>query len=267
MKLIMLIKLIITIMKPSQHGNTKFNYNLLEKYAKQMNLILLNDYSSIKNYITGSTPIRAKCITPTCYNTFNKPFRQLWLKSNLYCKSCTSDIRISKIKKIIIDKTISRNKERTELGIPIPTQIIKPSNRECIHENCKKNPSFNFAGNSTRLYCLSHKLEGMICVVKRPTCIESGCTVFPRYNVRKERIGKYCSLHKLSGMVPVIRTNKHKSCKNDDCLRLISELTNQKYDGYCSRCFKINSFIKEMEMKAIESKEFDALQILINGFQ
>jgi hypothetical protein len=50
--------------------------------------------------------------------------------------------------------------------------------KTCIHPDCKTQPSFNKEGESTALYCSSHKWDGMVNVISK-TCIHPDCKIRP----------------------------------------------------------------------------------------
>ena len=245
-------KIILNIMKPpTPHGNIRFNYTLLEKYSTENNLVLLNDYKSIKNYINGDTLISAKCISHNCEGTFNKPFRYIFQNSALYCKSCSNSIRTNKIRKTIIE---NRNEFKYE------ERVKTTSSRRCAYKNCHKYPSYNFEGSQYRLYCFAHKSEDMVNVIKRPECGYPDCKIFPRFNIPKQHVGMFCSTHKSEDMIPVVRV--HNVCKSKGCYKYINRDVNRKYNGFCSKCAKANIISKE----SIAEKESYALEVLVNGF-
>lgn len=70
--------------------------------------------------------------------------------------------------------------------------------QKCL--NCDKNPSFNYKGESRRLYCSEHKLDGMINVTGK-TCLN--CDKESSYNYKGETRRLYCSEHKLDGMINI----------------------------------------------------------------
>ena len=105
--------------------------------------------------------------------------------------------------------------------------MVDVKNKRCIHEGCKKQPIYNVEGETKALYCFPHKKDGMV-DVKNKRCIHEGCKKQPSYNKEGETKALYCFPHKKDGMVDV----KHKMCKNW-CLTRVQE----KYDGYCLRCF------------------------------
>lgn len=86
----MCYKLILHIMKSYKRNYIKYDYNLLKFYSTYHNLILLHDYTLIRNHIRCSTLIYAKCLSLYCNGTFNKPFRYIIHNSSLYCKSCSN---------------------------------------------------------------------------------------------------------------------------------------------------------------------------------
>ena len=85
--------------------------------------------------------------------------------------------------------------------------------KKCIHEGCKTRPNYNVEGETKALYCLDHKIDGMV-NVKSKTCIHNGCKTTPNYNVEGEKKGLYCLMHQLKGMVNVIgKLCIHEGCK------------------------------------------------------
>jgi len=89
----------------------------------------------------------------------------------------------------------------------------KPRKRVlCIHAGCKKQPTFNIAGETKRLYCSSHKLDEMINVIGN-TCLHPACKTRPSYNKEGERKPVYCFAHKMPEMVDV----RNKTCVHPDC--------------------------------------------------
>ena len=99
----------------------------------------------------------------------------------------------------------------------------------CIQEGCKKQPLYNYKGEK-RVYCITHKLEGMINVVS-PTCIYEGCTKQPVFNNKGEKKILYCALHKLDGMVDV----KNPKCVYEGCnVKPIYNTEGNKKALYCA---------------------------------
>lgn len=84
--------------------------------------------------------------------------------------------------------------------------------KTCIHIGCETLPTYNNRGETKRLYCTNHKLEGMV-NVKSKTCIYEGCETRPGFNNEGETKALYCANHKLEGMVDV----KHKPCIHERC--------------------------------------------------
>lgn len=82
----------------------------------------------------------------------------------------------------------------------------------CKIDGCKIQPTYNYEGQSKALYCVTHKLEGMV-DVKSKACIHPGCNVQPCYNVEGELNVLYCATHKLEGMVNV----RDKRCIHPGC--------------------------------------------------
>jgi len=111
-------------------------------------------------------------------------------------------------------------------------------------------------GETKGLYCDTHKLDGMV-DVKNKKCIHEGCKKQPNYNVEGETKGLYCFPHKKDGMVDV----KNKKCKTYLCLTRVEE----KYDGYCLRCF-IHLFPDKPVSRNYKTKEFAVFEYVKTHF-
>jgi hypothetical protein len=90
--------------------------------------------------------------------------------------------------------------------------MIDVKHKNCIYPNCKTDSHFNFECESKTLYCFTHKLDGMTNIVSK-TCIYPNCNTSPVYNVEGEIRGIYCMSHKLDGMVDI----KNKMCIYSGC--------------------------------------------------
>jgi hypothetical protein len=86
---------------------------------------------------------------------------------------------------------------------------------------CTKRPGYGYENNKP-LYCVTHKLNGMIDVKNRRCCYPN-CTTQPHFGYKGEP-PQYCSLHKLEGMFDLL----HKHCEYPDCMIRAS----YGYEGY-----------------------------------
>jgi hypothetical protein len=101
----------------------------------------------------------------------------------------------------------------------------------CLYEGCKTRPNFNYEGEKKPLYCVSHKLEGMI-NIRSKICIYPDCKIIPNYNIQGEKQGLYCSGHKLHGMVNVTS----KPCIYSECRSIpVFNIEGEKQGFYCSK--------------------------------
>jgi hypothetical protein len=87
--------------------------------------------------------------------------------------------------------------------------------RLCQHPGCQKQPNYNYPGETTALFCSSHKLENMV-DIKHKRCNHDGCQKIPIYNYLGESKARFCSSHKLENMVDI----KHKRCEHDGCQKI-----------------------------------------------
>jgi hypothetical protein len=111
-------------------------------------------------------------------------------------------------------------------------QPIKSKSRQtkCKFDNCFKCPNYNYQGEKKRLYCSSHKLEGMI-DVKNKICENNDCIKLPVFNYLNAQKPRFCNSHKLTGMVNV----KDKTCEIDNCTTIpIFNYANENCAIYCN---------------------------------
>lgn len=128
-------------------------------------------------------------------------------------------------------------------------QPIKKKSTHCIFENCYKRASFNFECEKTRLYCCSHRLDGMVNKVHK-TCIYPNCKKRPSYNIEGKKIGLYCVNHKLNGMVDTV----NKICIFENCRTIPNFNFKQENTGlYCFK-HKLNDMINVIDNICLYSK-------------
>lgn len=117
--------------------------------------------------------------------------------------------------------------------------------KSCLE--CDKRPCFNLGGESVGIYCSGHKKKDMIDIIHK-RCLE--CNTTPCFNIEGTKVGQDCSEHKKEDMIDVI----NKSCKTHLCYTLIRN----KYEGYCLRCF-INLFPDKPVCRNYKTKENDVV--------
>jgi hypothetical protein len=128
--------------------------------------------------------------------------------------------------------------------------MIDVMHTKCV---CKKNQAhFNYNGLFGK-YCSECKLEGMI-DIHHKKCV---CTKFlPTYNF-EGLVAKYCSECRLEGMIDTV----HVLCKTYLCDIRVQE----KYDGYCFRCF-IHLFPDKPVSKNYKTKEFAVVEYITQKY-
>jgi hypothetical protein len=131
--------------------------------------------------------------------------------------------------------------------------MVNVVNNTCLE--CEVRPTFNIVGQKKGLYCLTHKKEGMV-DIKHKKCLE--CEVRPTFNIVGQKKGLYCSTHKKEGMIDVL----NKTCKSDWCSTIAN---NNKYDGYCLRCF-IYLFPDKPVSRNYKTKEYSVLDFIKTKF-
>jgi hypothetical protein len=90
--------------------------------------------------------------------------------------------------------------------------MVDVKSKRCKADGCTKGPAFNFEGETTGLYCATHKLFNMV-DIKHKRCKADGCTKGPAFNFEGETTGLYCATHKLPNMVNV----KSPRCEYNGC--------------------------------------------------
>ena len=172
--------------------------------------------------------------------------------------------------------------------------MINITDKKCIHINCIKLPSYNIEEEKKAIYCFSHKLEGMV-NVKHNKCIELNCKLRPLYNVERKKEPMYCFSHKKEKMINVVvKSCLHPNCqtrpsynfegkiealycfshKLDEMINiraktckthLCNKQVNEKYDGYCLRCY-IHLFPDKPVSRNYKTKEFAVVEFVKNKF-
>jgi hypothetical protein len=177
-----------------------------------------------------------RCIEPTC--SISASYGTVGTTKPLYCvahKKVGMSVVI-KYNRCQIEDCGKRPTYGEEIGSKThcvthrTTTMISQSGVLCT--NCHKRASYNYLGETNAIYCNSHKLEGMI-NIRDSKCIESGCYRIPSFNTCGEKKAIYCRLHKKAEMVNV----REKVCKTTYCT---TQVGNNKYDGYCLRCYMFN---------------------------
>jgi hypothetical protein len=141
--------------------------------------------------------------------------------------------------------------------------MINVISKTCVHPGCKTIPHYNIEGETTALYCSKHKLDNMI-NVKSKTCVHPGCKTIPHYNIEGETTALYCSTHKLDNMINVIS----KTCKANYCL---GTRASSKYKDYCASCyqqlFPNDPLTLQVRAKTKEIAVRDFINLNFEGFQ
>jgi nitrate/TMAO reductase-like tetraheme cytochrome c subunit len=94
----------------------------------------------------------------------------------------------------------------------------------CSFPDCKKQPTFNYEGESTGIYCAEHKKNEMV-DVKNPSCKD--CKKRPSFNYEGETKAIYCAEHKKNNMIDIRKTTCI-DCKKGPCYNYIIGNVNLK---------------------------------------
>lgn len=88
---------------------------------------------------------------------------------------------------------------------------MKIKKRLCRHKDCEKHATYNYEGETIRLYCKTHKKNNMINIVNK--CLENGCKIRANFNFEGETKALYCNNHKKDNMQNV----KNIKCIEKGC--------------------------------------------------
>jgi hypothetical protein len=243
--------------KPCIHPNCKIRptYNLEgETKALYCNTHKLNGMVNVRN----NTCVHPNCKTQSNYNIQGETkglycsLHKLEGMINVTCKNCIHT-NCKKYPNYNLEdeiKPLYCFSHKLEGMIDI-------KHKKCIQLNCKVRPVYNFEGEKKAIYCFSHKKEEMINVVVR-TCIYTNCKIRPSYNIEGKNDALYCEIHKLDGMINI----RAKTCQTHLCYKQV----NEKYDGYCLRCF-VNLFPDKPVSRNYKTKEFAVVEFVKNKFE
>ena len=84
----------------------KYDLEQLDKYCKENNVLLLENYSEM--LLTKVSIIKGSCIYENCQNIFEKKLYNL-IKTGAYCKTCIKIISIKRAKTTFLQKYGSEN--------------------------------------------------------------------------------------------------------------------------------------------------------------
>ena len=186
-------------------------------------------------------------------------------KPGIYCFKHKKEEMINVISKICIEVNCKKhpnyNIEGNKSGIYCFNHkkegMVDVKHPKCNEINCKTRPQFNIKGEKRALYCFTHKKEEMVDITHKK-CIHINCTIRAIFNMEGYKVGLYCFKHKLDGMINI----KDKNCKNSWCYTIIH---NNKYDGYCLRCF-IYLFPDKPVTRNYKTKEYAVVEFVKNKF-
>ena len=111
----------------------KYDFERLDKYCKENNVILLEDYSGCN--LKKDKCIKGNCIYENCKNIFEKKFENL-TKTGAYCKNCIKLMLVKRAKITFLEKYGSEN----ILQLDFVKEKTNPNkfNNEKLIEYCKE---------------------------------------------------------------------------------------------------------------------------------
>lgn len=130
-------------------------------------------------------------------------------------------------------------------------------NNKCNFVGCKISKCYSYEGEPAK-FCFAHKLDEMI-DVRNACCEYEDCNKQPSFNYDGFKNSRFCLNHKLDGMIDI--KNRKKNCITESC----STFTNDKYKGYCLRCF-IHLFPDEPVTRNYKTKETAVVQYILSKY-
>jgi len=208
----------------------KYDFESLDKYCKENNVTLLEDYSNVK--INRDIRIKGNCCYNNCSNSFEKKFREL-LNAGGYCTVCIQIIRDNKRKQNNLNN----------YGIEEPTKLytIQKLNEICISNNitlikkytdkiygrsiiegtCVKCTTNNFKRTlkdiikNKNFYCLKCKYENAN-IIRENTNIEKyGVKIISQNKDIQEKIRNNCMIKygvQHTGQLETVKTKFKQTC-------------------------------------------------------
>jgi len=115
--------------------------------------------------------------------------------------------------------------------------MINIKDNRCIEPNCTKQPVFNLATETKRLYCFDHKTPEMINMRKK-SCQDKKCKELAIFGLANKR-PQFCNTHKQPTMINLVLENKCSVLDCDDEYTLILDDTK-----YCNKHIPEDSLTK-----------------------
>ena len=114
----------------------KFDFDRLDKYCKENNVTLLEDYSN--HFLTKNSIINGNCTYENCENNFEKKYSNL-LATGGYCVTCIKLIANEKRKHFCLKK-----------------YGVENVSKSCVYKDTVISSKFNF--NLLQDYCSKNKI-------------------------------------------------------------------------------------------------------------
>ena len=150
--------------------------------------------------------------------------------------------------------------KRTHCAKHKTPDMIDLMSKTCEHDGCNTIPVFGIKGGQPT-HCAKHKTPDMINLTKK-TCEHDGCGTRPSFGIKGGQ-PTHCAKHKTPDMI-----NLTKTCKSEWCTYTVSD---NKYDGFCTHCFKHlfphDERTSKIRAKTKEELVRDAINDHFEGFE
>ena len=210
----------------------QYNYEYLQQFCQENNIILLKDYSQEK--INRDAIIEGKCKTDKCIKTFCKGFRQLTISCG-FCKECTE---LNRQRKVDLTNLINYGCKNVFQSEEVKNKI-KETNVERYGDTCAlRNPLIKEKQQNTNI-----ERYGDTCALRNPLIKEK------QQNTNIERYGNICSAQGIITQDKIKKSNVKNhgveyTFQSEEIKNKIKETNVERYGDTCALR---NPLIKEKQ--------------------
>ena len=210
--------------KPKQ----RYDYGCLELFCKENNILMLEDYSNKK--VNRDTLIHAKCLTENCENNVEKSFRAIIENGGCYCKKCTENLKIQKLKIAEWDSNKIRFNQKYLLV------YVKENNILLLEDYSKEkvNRETIIKAKCLTDNCVEHVEKTFRCIVEYGGCYCNNCS----NNIKQDKRKNTC-LEKYGVENPKVLDEVKEKYKNT-CLEKYGVETNLQLQS-CKEQIKLTN--------------------------
>jgi hypothetical protein len=243
----------------------KYNYELLNKFCKENNLDILENFEEIK--VNCNVKLTSKCITEDCNDFFIKKFHILYKTKIFTCKNCTNKQRIKNYNESIMNKYGVENINQLQ-------EIKDKKNTTCLQKYGVKNVAQNIdIKNKTKETNKLKYIEKHNSLP--PSLIDKKQELFEKYGTHDYRNSDYIK-NKIKqtvldhyGVDHISKSKEVQSIKRQNCMNKYGVEFPMQYPEFSEKASKNSYLIKEYVLPSgkiikVQGYEPFALKDIIN---